>query len=522
MQRRGLSGAAGWPVALTLLFSASPALAESRRIAVVAGNNAGSGELPPLRYAENDAGKMARVLVELGEVAEEDVRLLQGRGVSELEKSFAEARERVAALERSPDTRTVLLFYFSGHSDGEAIEMGREKLPYGRLKALLAGTGADVRVAIVDACKSGAAVLEKGGRPAEPFTIKLTDSLVATGEAFITSSAADESALESAEVMGSFFTHNLVSGLRGAADESGDKLVTLAEAYRYAYDRTVSATAMMPVGSQHPTYDYRLSGQGELVLSTLLRTSALLVLPQGAERALVTDLSRDQVLVELPQSAAREVAVAPGSYGVRLFKEGKSFGGRYQVGERSRTVVRWEELSPLSSSVVVAAKGAEVRKPAPEPSPRAPLLALSLGGALGVAQGLGLQGMARLTFEPSSSSGLSFGLLGATGSSAAEGFSESGLQLRAGYRLVWSFGAVSLSAGGELGLAYVWQRFPAEPTRSALSLGAGPRGTVRVQAWGPVWLSAEADLPVFLFSTDGRLQLVPMPTGSVGLALMLR
>ena len=65
-----------------------PAAADSRRLAIVVGNNAGSAELTPLRYAESDAGKMARVLVELGDVGVDDVMLLQGRKVAELEQQL--------------------------------------------------------------------------------------------------------------------------------------------------------------------------------------------------------------------------------------------------------------------------------------------------------------------------------------------------------------------------------------------------------------------------------------------------
>ena len=182
---------------LAAALAASPALSETRRVAIVAGNNAGGGSLPPLRYAESDAGKMARVLVELGEVASDDLLLLQGRKVADLERAIRDARDRVQEWKRSPDTRTILLFFFSGHSDGEALEVGGEKLAYARLKALLSSTGADVRVTIVDACRSGGGIREKGGKPAAPFTIRLTDTLVASGDAFITSSASDEAALES-------------------------------------------------------------------------------------------------------------------------------------------------------------------------------------------------------------------------------------------------------------------------------------------------------------------------------------
>ena len=54
-------GAVG--IAVLAALAALPALAETRRVAIVVGNNAG-GEAAPLRYAENDAGKFARVMVE--------------------------------------------------------------------------------------------------------------------------------------------------------------------------------------------------------------------------------------------------------------------------------------------------------------------------------------------------------------------------------------------------------------------------------------------------------------------------
>ena len=67
------------------------------------------------------------------------------------------------------------------------------------------------------------------------------DDLASTGEALLTSSAADENALESKEIRGSFFSHHLVSGLRGAADSSGDGQVTLAEASSKAIENIARA-----------------------------------------------------------------------------------------------------------------------------------------------------------------------------------------------------------------------------------------------------------------------------------------
>ncbi len=516
-------------LALLVLMLALPAGADSRRIAIVVGNNAGAKDLPPLRYAESDAGKFARVMVELGDVSPDDILLLQGRKVSDLERAIADARERVQAFKHMPDTRTVLVFYFSGHSDGESIELGGEKLPYARLKALLTGTGADLRVAIVDACRSGGGFREKGGKPSDPFIIKLTDTLVASGEAFITSSAADESALESNEVMGSYFTHNLISGLRGAADTSGDKLVTLAEAYRYAYDRTVSATSMLPVGVQHPSYDFRLSGQGELVLSSLLKPSATLVVPEGSERSLVTDLLRDQVIVELPPGAIREVALTPGQYGLRLIKGGISYGGRVTLVDGGRRVVRWDELQEQSNSIIVAKKGGEVNEVVtPPPASNPTMTTLEVGPGRPVADGLGLTTTMRLSFEPTLHTGFVFSLLGAFASSNA--FTEGMVQGRAGYRFGFDAGRLWFGIGAEVGGGVVFQAFPSSGGSGLGGVGGigviAARGTARFQLAGPLWVSLDLDLAGGLLREGAdadhqSLVFLPMPTGTLGIGLAL-
>lgn len=526
-------------LALALTAVAGVAQAETRRVAIVVGNNAGSGDMPPLRFAESDAGKMARVLVELGDVAPDDVLLLQGQGIGALERAVADARARVEHFRQSPDVRSVLLFYFSGHSDGEAIELGADKLAYARLKAILVGTGADVRLTIIDACRSGAGLREKGGRPAEAFTIRLADRLQASGEAFITSSAADEAALESNEVMGSYFTHNFISGLRGAADSSGDKLVTLGEAYRYAYERTVTATAMLSAGAQHPNYDYRLSGQGELVLTTLLKPSAALVLPP-AERALVVDVARDQVVAEVPAGAAREVALTPGEYGVRLFTGGRALGGRVRLLEGATRVLRPDELAPVTSSVLVAMKGGPaVVRAVDVASPQAES-GLGLGLALGGASRILVdpttalpKWQLRLGLEPFTSSLGNAGSVGFVGALHLEALgemsfdgappgeeapNEAGAQLRVGYRVATTWRWLEVGLGAEAGLGFLTQLYGSRA--SSLALAAAPRLFVRARLSRAVALTLDGELSfvgVSIVDDAGtRLQWYGSPGAAVG------
>lgn len=511
---------------LALALAATVASAETRRLAIVVGNNAGNGDMPPLRYAESDAGKMARVMVELGDVLPDDVMLLQGQRVNSVERAIGEARDRVAFFKKSPDVRTVVFFYFSGHSDGEAIELGPEKLAYARLKALLTGTAADVRLVVVDACRSGAGLREKGGKPADAFSIRLADTLQATGEAFITSSAADEAALESSEVMGSYFTHNFISGLRGAADTSGDKLVTLAEAYKYAYDRTVSSTAMLPIGAQHPNYDFRLSGQGELVLSSLLKPSSMLVLPE-ADRSLVTDLARDQVVVEIVGNA-REVALAPGEYGVRLFKNGQGYGGRVTLLDGQRQVLSMSALVPIHSSVMVAAKGGPlVVKSVTAPRGNEVGLGVSVGatGRLLVEHSSVPKLQLRVDLEPltstfASSGGVRFSgtlhllALGELTMDTADN-NEAGGQLRVGYRLALDLWRVQLGLGVEAGGGPLAQLYGSKG--AAFVFTAAPRAVIKVRLASSLALLISGDIAISGFNLSNKLSWYAYPSASAGL-----
>lgn len=501
-------------LALFLMLLPALASAETVRFALVVGNNAGTGNLPPLRYAESDAGKFARVLLELGDVTPERLVLLQGRPMKEVEAALQKLREQVEATKRVPENRAVLVFYFSGHSDGEGLEVGNEVLPYSRLKSLVANVG-DVRVVVVDACRSGAGFREKGGRQAEPFVIKLTDTLQSTGDAYIASSAESEAALESKEVLGSIFTHHFVSGLRGVADTSGDGLVTLGEAYRYAYDQTVARTAMLPVGAQHPTYDYKLTGQGELVLATLQRATAKLVLPEGTERAVVSDVLRDQVIAEVPNATARELALPPGQYGLRLFKQGQSYGGRVTVAEGGRREVSWNELAAISASTEVARKGAYVAQGLSEADhwPGDRLLGLSLGVVPAIAP-IGVQVAGRIAFEPRLGPGLSFAAVGAH---AARGtVSESAVELRVGLRWAWRLGPVWLGLGGEAGPALVWQNTGSGVLMSPAGVVA-PRFGARLLLGGPFVLSLEGEAGVAFFGLDGGVGVSFRPSGTLGL-----
>jgi hypothetical protein len=502
MKRPGL-----WVIPLLALVSA-PAGAETRRVAVVVGNDAGGAERQPLRYAETDAAKVARVFLELGGVGKGDLFLLRGRGLHALEDTLARARQRVVFYHQTPGDRVVLLFYFSGHSDGIALELGGDRLAFSELRRWLGSTGAEVRIAVVDSCKSGGLLAAKGGSRGPAFQIRLTEELASSGEALLTSSAADEIALESREIGGSFFTHHLLSGLRGAADASGDGMVSLSEAYEYAHSHTIRATGETLAGPQHPVYDYRLSGQGDLVLTELSRPSAMIELPKGYERAMVLDGSRRQVIAELTSDGRARIAVRPGRYLVRLWRSGRGYAGRIAVSSGGRRLVGWDELVAMP---VVSAQ----RKGGRESAGSSLAILVAAGGQRGVASELGPVPGVRVGARSPGPTGPSLAMT--LGSGRGIGFRETSALLFAGYRLGIERGRFRAWGVLEAGGGLVVQSIDGRSSASSAALAVAPGAGASVDLTRPFALVLEAALPAVLLRRDDRTAVTPLPGLWLGL-----
>lgn len=296
--------------------SASPATlglsANARRYAVFVGASQGGAGRATLRYAIRDAERMETLFAELGGVPPRDSRVLRDPSPSAIDSALrvidadiASGLRDAQALGIAPRP-TQLLFYYSGHSDESGLLLGEGRLPYPVLRALLASVHADVKIAILDSCASGAFALRKGGKAEAPFL--LPDSQPLTGHAFLTSSSATEVAQESERVRGSFFTHYLSSGLRGAADADRNGLVTLQEAYRFAFEETLARTEATLYGAQHAAYDIQLAGVGDLVLTELRRSTAQILLgPEIRGRIYLRD-TRGHLVAELDRSPAAAAA----------------------------------------------------------------------------------------------------------------------------------------------------------------------------------------------------------------------
>ena len=264
--------------------------------------------------------RSTRFSARLGGFVDRDLHLLLGADSRDVWRHLNAIEAEIANADPSSAVKTLILFYYSGHADGDSLELNDTILSFGDLSAYLKRSVADVRLAFLDSCRSGALVGTKGGARGPAFDIQVREDLASAGYAVVTSSTADELSQEAREIRGSYFTHYLVSGLRGSADQSRDGKVTLAEAYRHAYSLTVARTSTSIGGSQHPMYDFRLSGRGDIVLtSTFDQSSTLQVGGMDAGRLVIVDAAGETVVAEVQLDAHEETRLALNSGSYRAY-----------------------------------------------------------------------------------------------------------------------------------------------------------------------------------------------------------
>jgi hypothetical protein len=301
---------------LAALLLATGAHAE-RRLAIIIGANGGWSSDRPLRYAETDARRVAEVLVELGGVQPTDVTLLLEPTVAQLDQALAATE---AAL-RTSNEPTVLLFFYSGHSDAQTLHLRGPPRQLGALVDRLAKAGAGLTVAVFDSCMSGAVLNAKGAQPVTPFRIRVEEPV--QGLALLSSSDADELSQESKALAGSVFTHHWVSALRGAGDVDDDGAVSLSEAYGYAYERTRADTGSTSL-PQRPGFRFDLKGRGDVWLTQLGRGRAALDFTRstGQRYVVVDDAERRLIAETITTGQLQRLQLPAGPYKVKRLMPG--------------------------------------------------------------------------------------------------------------------------------------------------------------------------------------------------------
>jgi hypothetical protein len=309
--------------------------------------------------------------------------LLRGRDASFVRNALLAVNERVREAAARPDVQVVLIIYFSGHADANALHLDGSTLPLSELQQIARGSAANFRLVVVDACRSGALTRVKGGSRVAPFVLPAyaEDPPPGDGIAFLTASSAHEDAQESDELRGGFFTHALTTGLLGAADIDGDGAVVLDEVYRYAYAATLRMTSRTLAGTQHPTFQYDLRGRGQLVLTRPpLRASAraTVTFPRDLEFLLMRDSAAGAVVVELLASEqARALSLEPGHYFVRARAAELMYEGTLDAASGASTAIDVSHMTRVDYAKLVRRGGSSARQTA-----HGPLLGVSVRSRL--------------------------------------------------------------------------------------------------------------------------------------------
>lgn len=363
---------------LLFLFCALPSLASAafppgppgpsgppgspiRRIAVLVGANQAAGDRQSLRYAYRDADKMAHVLTQVGEFDPANVHVLRDPEPGEI---LALLDREIGRLRRQPQ-ESLLFFYFSGHADQDAVYSQGQPLPLRELRDRLDDPAATVRIGFIDACRGGGWTRAKGLQSTAPFAINLPEpGLYNEGAAFLASSSGLENAHESEHLHGSFFTHHFAAGLLGAADQTGDGVISLNEAFEYAKELTIRDTATFARTPQHPSFELKLRGRQDLTLTHVLSSPNLVQVKQTQGPLEIIYLHAGLLVAELqPGRRDLRIALPVGKYLIRRRQGPAIYALEFEVDKDKELVLREQDLRLVSREQLATKGGAG--KPAP-------------------------------------------------------------------------------------------------------------------------------------------------------------
>lgn len=346
----------GFAIVMMLAFSkmgyAQP------RYALLIGANRGTASDKQLRYAGTDARRLAEVLARYGGFSHENLVVMTDPNAQDVRSTIQKLHARM----RSDTTASNSLFfvYYSGHADALSMHLSGTELLWQDIRELVAAAPAKVRILVVDACRSGQATRVKGAKISKPFALpRATTS--AYGFAILSSATAGEDSQESDELQASFFTHHLLSGLRGVADSNHDGDVTLAEAYRYTADRTIASTASTEAGIQHPTYRYDISGRADVTLTRPSKTRGVsqAFLPKAGQYIFHRDSAEGPIILEASMpTRGGSVWIEPGVYYVRWRTPDTLYEGSIEVPMNATVAVRANQLRAVGYAQYVRKGGA--------------------------------------------------------------------------------------------------------------------------------------------------------------------
>ncbi len=231
--------------------------------ALVIGHNGGAEGLPALRFADDDALRMARTFSAvpghqqtwvLARPDDATRATLETAGLAlpvTREPSRAalfaardELKARLAA--RPADRRAIVYLFYAGHSANGQLLLEGAGITGEELKLLAATLPADDVVLFVDACRAQSLFTSRGATG--PDLSARIDALEekAARLGVLAAAQSNQPAGETDRLQGGFFSHVLASGLLGGADADGDEVVRFGELAAFVAFHTERLTGQQP------------------------------------------------------------------------------------------------------------------------------------------------------------------------------------------------------------------------------------------------------------------------------------
>ena len=343
-------------ITILLIFCITPVFAATAntdevtsgvdRYAVFIGSNKGGKGREQLLYAGSDAKNFQKAMSEIGGLSDSNSYILIDPSKEKIDETLTKISQKITANAGNAK-RSEFLFYYSGHSDETSLLLGDTPYDYSTLKTAITDVPSDIHVVILDSCYSGNFIRTKGGQKRKPFL--MDDSSVVTGHAYLSSSSSNEYSQESDEIESSYFTNAMITGLRGAADTSGDNKVTLNELYSYAFNDTLSKTESSKAGPQHPNYNITLVGSGDLVLSDISTGESMLSLSKEAKGKFIIRNSEGRLISEINKTEGQPIfmALSAGQYSAVIIDEYATKQGTFVLEKDRVYVLDQDSLKPI-------------------------------------------------------------------------------------------------------------------------------------------------------------------------------
>jgi hypothetical protein len=104
-------------------------------------------------------------------------------------------------------------------------------------------------------------------------------------------------------------------------------VVTLSEAYQYAYKETLSHTEKTLSGPQHPMYNIQMSGKGDVIMTDIRKSSSVLVIGKNIFGRVFIHNQENILVVEINKPFGRtvEIGLEKGKYRLTNFRDKSIF-----------------------------------------------------------------------------------------------------------------------------------------------------------------------------------------------------